>query len=310
MAHTIPSSTIALVIGALPPIVIEEIPLYNIVSKPDDYNSGNHGAKPDDYYKVLADGNTDKWINSFHTDYSVINIYDTDLVWMREAFKSGSYTGKFPHAFDEEKSDMLERYKHIEKYFDGSKYFVRCNSVSLKYGQHGAGPYTTFEQIIESLVTCIETHTPIDNKSRAKGTDRGKEPLSLYLLPWKTFDVYKEYRIFVHKNKITAISQQNLHAVNEFLSAFPEDEERKKIIEKHVKIIWESFQKTIKKKIVHTCNYCMDAVILEDGSFYFIEINSFGKEYAAGSALFHWLLDEDKLYCNGSNDVIYFRYTL
>ena len=314
MATIIPSATIALVIGgvgAAPPVVIEEIPLYNIVSKPDDYNSGNHGAKPDDYYQVLADGNTDKWINSFHTDYSVINIYEKDLKWMREAFKSGSYTGLFPHAFDEEKADMLERYKHVEKYFDGSKYFVRCNSVSLKYGQHGAGPYTTFEQIIESLVTCIETHTPIDNKGRDtdKGRETNKDYLTLYLLPWKRFDVYKEYRIFVHCNRITAISQQNLHAVNEFLSAFPEDEERKKVIEKHVQIIWESFQKTIKKKITHTQNYCMDAVILEDGTFYFIEINSFGKEYAAGSALFHWLNDEDKLYCTDSNDVIYFRYT-
>ena len=292
----------------MPAIVIEEIPLYNIVSNPDNYNSGNHGAKPDDYYQVLADGNTDKWINSFHNDYSVINIYDKDLKWMREAFKSGSYTGEFPHAFDEEKADMLERYKHIKKYFDGSKYFVRCNSVSLKYGQHGAGPYTTFEQIIESLVTCIETHTPIDNKDKCS---KSKEPLSLYLLPWKKFDRYKEYRIFVYKNKITAISQQNLHAVNEFLSAFPEDKDLMNIVGKHVQIIWESFQKTIIKKITHTSNYCMDAVILEDDSLYFIEINSFGKEYAAGSALFHWLIDEDKLYCSDSNvDVIYFRYTV
>jgi hypothetical protein len=293
----------------MPAIVIEEIPLYNIVSKPDDYNSGNHGAKPDDYYQVLLDGNTDKWINSFHTDYSVINIYEKDLKWMREAFKSGSYTGLFPHAFDEEKADILERYKHTEKYFDGTKYFVRCNSVSLKYGQHGPGPYTTFEQIIESLVTCIETHTPIDNKGRDTGSkgSKGKEPLTLYLLPWKKFDVYKEYRIFVHNNKITAISQQNLHAVNEFLSAFPEEEDLKNIIEKHVQIVQESFQETIKKKITHTQNYCMDAVILEDGSFYFIEINSFGKEYAAGSALFHWLIDEDKLYSDGST--IHFRYT-
>lgn len=294
----------------MPAVSIEEIPLYNIVSRPDDYNSGNHGARPDDYYKVLADGNTDKWINSFHTDYSVINIYDKDLVWMREAYKSGSYTGLFPHAFDEEKADMLERYKHTKKYFDGSKYFVRCNSVSLKYGQHGAGPYTTFEQIIESMVTCIETHTPIDNKGRdtdTKGTDKGKEPLTLYLLPWKTFNVYKEYRIFVHCNRITAISQQNLHTVNELLTAFPEEEDRRSVIERHVKIIWESFQKTIKKKITHTSNYCMDAVILEDDSLYFIEINSFGKEYAAGSALFHWLIDEDKLYSDGNT--IHFRYT-
>ena len=157
------------------------------------------------------------------------------------------------------------------------------------------------------MVTCIETHTPIDNKGR----DTDKKPLTLYLLPWKTFDVYKEYRIFVHCNRITAISQQNLHAVNELLTAFPEEEDHRSVIERHMKIIWESFQKTIKKKITHTSNYCMDAVILEDDSLYFIEINSFGKEYAAGSALFHWLIDEDKLYCSDSNvDVIYFRYTV
>ena len=80
------------------------------------------------------------------------------------------------------------------------------------------------------------------------------------------------------------------------------------IVGKHVHIIWESFQKTIIKKITHTSNYCMDAVILEDDSLYFIEINSFGKEYAAGSALFHWLIDEDKLYSDGNT--IHFRYTV
>ena len=95
-------------------------------------------------------------------------------------------------------------------------------------------------------------------------------------------------------------------SVNEYLFSFPEEEERRTIIERHVKIVQESFQNTIKKKIVHTSNYCMDAVILEDGSLYFIEINSFGKEYAAGSALFHWLLDEDKVYSDGNT--IYFRY--
>lgn len=77
-------------------LVIEEIPLYNVISSPDHYNSGNHGVNPDDYYKVLDQGNTKHWINSFQADYSVINIYDKDLQWMKEAFKSGSYTGLFP----------------------------------------------------------------------------------------------------------------------------------------------------------------------------------------------------------------------
>ena len=91
----------------------------------------------------------------------------------------------------------------------------------------------------------------------------------------------------------------------------------------HTQIIYDSFETNIKKKIIHTSNYCIDVVILENDSLYFIEINSFGKEYAAGSALFHWLNDEDILqglkqnvsHCNDKNDkndkkTIYFRYTL
>lgn len=40
----------------------------------------------------------------------------------------------------------------------------------------------------------------------------------------------------------------------------------------------------------------------------FIEINSFGKEYTSGSSLFHWLIDENKLYSD--SEEIYFRYTI
>lgn len=57
------------------------------------------------------------------------------------------------------------------------------------------------------------------------------------------------------------------------------------------------------KKIVHfvndfiipnfnkTQNYTID-IGFTNGGPYFIELNSFGKEYAAGSALFHWINDE------------------
>jgi len=40
---------------------------------------------------------------------------------------------------------------------------------------------------------------------------------------------------------------------------------------------------------------------------YFIEQNVFGKEYAAGSSLFHWIIDEEILYQKGT-PVVYFRY--
>ena len=50
----------------------------------------------------------------------------------------------------------------------------------------------------------------------------------------------------------------------------------------------------------------MDLSILDDGRLFFIEPNCFGKEYAAGSALFHWIKDEEQLY--GRTDRVHFRW--
>jgi hypothetical protein len=50
----------------------------------------------------------------------------------------------------------------------------------------------------------------------------------------------------------------------------------------------------------------MDIVLLENGEFYFIEANVFGKEYSSGSSLFHWVLDDAIL--KGSDNSITFRF--
>ena len=50
----------------------------------------------------------------------------------------------------------------------------------------------------------------------------------------------------------------------------------------------------------------MDLVLVGDDEVpYFIEANSFGKLYASGSALYHWIYDHDTLH---ESDVIEFRY--
>jgi hypothetical protein len=53
----------------------------------------------------------------------------------------------------------------------------------------------------------------------------------------------------------------------------------------------------------------MDFAILNDDTPYFIELNSFGKEYASGSALFDWIQDYSILYGLNGNS-IEFRYTI
>ena len=55
-------------------------------------------------------------------------------------------------------------------------------------------------------------------------------------------------------------------------------------------------------------NCTLDIAYLGNGQFYFIEPNSFGADYAAGSALFEWQADYSILN-NDSSQCIVFRYT-
>jgi hypothetical protein len=75
-----------------------------------------------------------------------------------------------------------------------------------------------------------------------------------------------------------------------------------------VQKIVDYFETDIKSKILQE-SYTYDFALVGEGQMpYFIEVNSFSKEYAAGSVLFHWLLDEDILYSHG--DIVHFRYTV
>lgn len=173
-------------------------------------------------------------------------------------------------------------------------------NVSLKHGKHGVGPYYDLKSIIESLLTSTTHHDPI----RAD-----EEYLKIYLMPWKQIIADKEFRVFVKNNKITAISQQHLYNVNKILykkDLSCDSNVIHDIIKQWIDIIYKYFESVIKKKITHINSYTMDICILENNEPYFIEVNSFGKEYASGSSLYHWLIDKDILY--GNNNTIYFRY--
>lgn len=244
------------------------------------YNSNNHEPRPNDYRAIIDLGNTKNWIDLFHTNYKTYEI-TKEIVWMQQAKQICQQTGKFSKLF----FDELDTVEDIS--FNPS--FIRTENVSLKYGQHGAGPYTNLKQIIESIVTTIPGHTPLYDDVKS---------IKLYILPWLDMEEWREFRIFVYKKHITAISQQNIYAVYPLLQHN---------INNFVTIIIEHFNNVIKNKI-NLNSYVYDFVILNDGTPYFIEINSFGKGYASGSALFHWLLDEEKLY-NEVGD-IYVRTTV
>ena len=199
------------------------------------------------------------------------------------------------HLYQDELDEFLHDYKHIQEsmFCNSSHYFVRCENVSLKYGQHGIGPYHSLKMIIESLVSCIEGHKPIYHDTTY---------IVVYLLPFIPMEPHKEFRVFVHNNRITAISQQDVHSVFKELND--------NVITEYYKIVSEYFYQNINYLITEKQNYTYDFVILPDGKPYFIEMNSFGPQYAAGSALFHWITDYDLLHQDICNPKVYFRYTI
>lgn len=274
------------------------------------YNSNNHwdldeygGNPPSDYYEKILASNTKNWIDKFISSYKKFTIDNSiDIKWIKKASIISQQTGKFSKLFEDELDDFVQRFEidHPE-IFDGiTPYFVRCENVSLKYGMHGTGPYYNIKQIIESIVSTIRTHTPIY-------LDTVQIPI--YLIPWNPkISDFNEFRVFVSQGKITAISQQAIY--NKFDQDCTDDQ-----IKSYVDIIIKYFTQVVSKNIDWTDSYTYDFAIIDKSIPYFIEPNGFGAGYAAGSALFHWIIDRDKLYGLNidnidSSNKIYFRYTI
>jgi hypothetical protein len=113
-------------------------------------------------------------------------------------------------------------------------------------------------------------------------------------MKWIDIESEKEFRVFIYNDRVTAISQQNLYTVNQWL---------RDLSDTSVSIVADSivkhFDNNIRDKLLHLGgSYTMDfALIGEDAkNGYFIEVNSFGAHYAAGSALFNWTHDHAQLY--------------
>ena len=135
-------------------ISIETVPLgYVLENDEKKLNTNNHwidGKKPNDYHEVIAENYTKNWIDLFHQSYKTIILYRMDIMWMYEAFNIGRQTQQFSPIYEEDMIDFLERYRdETNSIFDGTKYFIRTDTVSLKNGIHKVGPYTNLRDIID-----------------------------------------------------------------------------------------------------------------------------------------------------------------
>lgn len=259
------------------------------------FNTNNHGDSPNDYKEIVNRNNTSHWIDLFHKDYYTLTLDEKDLEWMKEAFKIGVIKRKFTHLFDDKLDLTCKKYEtEANKIFEtcGCGFFIRTEKVSLKEGEFGVGPYKSLENILKSMVTTTLGHSTFNNDDTK---------CTLYFMKWIEMDRDKEFRIFICNNKITAISAQHIYSVNNWLNSLSVEG-----IEQLMCKILEFFDKCVKDKLKHLKNFSIDLVLIgEDETQYFIEPNSFGEEYAAGSALFHWILDHDVLYGKYSIELRY-----
>jgi hypothetical protein len=277
---------------------IQSVPLDDVLTfGKEKFNTSNHwtdGLIPDDYSLKNNQTDTHNWIDYFKKFYIVINFDESDHRVFKSAATLSRIKNKISNIYEDEIDAIIGKYKHYEKYMtDGC--FIRTEQVSLKYGKHSIGPYFNLHNIIESILTSPDGHTPIHEL-----------PIKLYVIPWIDIIKFQEFRVFVHDKKITAISQQHLYESNQILNKLSKSD-ADILINKWIQIITTFFDKKI-RRYIDINSYVYDFAILEDEQPYFIEINPFGKEYSSGSSLFHWIIDEDILY--GKKEEIYFRYVI
>lgn len=254
--------------------------------------------RPDDYQQKRDSTQTHRWAPP-DTLYLTLDTEDTR--WMIKASSTvGMFTGKHSHLFDDERDRTVARHAaSFPEISSGSPgWFVRTESVSLKGGQHGIGPYTNLKDVVESLVSSYVGHMCIN------ADDKNLDAFKVYFFPWR--NIAQEFRVFVHNNRISAISTQKFSEVNEWLYSLSDEEVGREVGQK----IIDHFNATLRDKlaVIAGPDYSMDIAFLDDGSVFFIEPNSFGANYAAGSASFHWVYEHDSLH-GEEGDMVEIKFT-
>ena len=266
-------------------LCFRRVPLRDVQAMPQAFNtSNNYETRPDDYAAVCRGTHTRVWVDALHAgQYKRVTLPFQS--WMFEASKIGKVNKTFSRLFDDEMEAYLE--EHAAAFeaavdFPPEGLFFRNETVSPKYGVHGAGPYHSLRQVVESMTTGTHGHVCLDEAHEVGPAT------TLYFLPWlPDLSLDDEYRIFVRSRRVTAISQQNIYRATRKTQAE---------IEADVRRIVDAFA-DLEQRLPSSCGDCViDAAVLPSGRVYFIELNSFGVEYSSGSAAFNWKTDRDVLY--------------
>ena len=258
-------------------------------------NNANLPIEPDDI-KAMSQNYTEE-LKKTHLDkyYRLINypvkfeyvLLHNEIEILLSACHIGIITGRRPKLLKAELDYVEDRL--TKNWIDGA-YFVRFDSASPKDGMYKF-PITSATDLISVLVTSRRAYNSLLNNDT-----------KLYFVEFNdNWDQNKELRVFVCNKKVSCITQYNVYKVAYF-NKFT-DEQLTELCEKIIKYVEQDLMHNVCDKINIT-NFTAD-VYIGDSEIKLIEFNSFGYWLAAGSGLFNWITDKDKLY--RKEDKIYLR---
>ena len=224
--------------------------------------------------KVFEANWTEKWIKKFYKTYKII--YIPYIEWLKDATLSNMQTKCFNMLYVDHLNDYLEKNPNTE--FDGKPYHVRTEKFLLN------GPFYTIKDTIKELTTIDNSDNPLISGHT-----------TLYMLPYIHIEPWEKFIVFVYKKTIVAISQKHVYTTFYELNVDS--------LKMYSKIIYNYFYYCVRSNITHILSYTFN-VGIKDEQPYFIEMGSYGKEYANDSGLFNWSLDSDILYNDSVNEIV------
>jgi len=147
---------------------------------------------------------------------------------------------------------------------------------------------------VTSATDCLEY---ITNTNCFAAELEWSEKASLIVLPWlHTLDRSHEYRVWVHRRRVTAISQQQWYKQHGHSA---------EVVQADAEALIAAFERDIKALMPYASGVLdmwVERAPEEEGGGIIggrlIEINPWGAGFSSGSSLFHWRRDLDILYGN------------
>ena len=202
---------------------------------------------------------------------TIITLPEKYIPLLMEILRIGHITRRVPKTYTEEINAIVNELPPFPSSKSQEKgWFVRSDTASLKYGKHGNKPYTNWLEIIESIVTCRNTHHPITT------------PFRLYFLPYVR--IINEFRVFIYESTIVGISVSNIYCVSETILF----KKRRGLLDAYLTSLVSFVETVLERKPACIRHTAMDIAELDDYTFYFVEMNKYDR---SGSAGFDWNTD-------------------